>query len=54
MPLSKYNKAFGGKKGSARKAKRAMMEHYGPEKGEDVFYGKVNKEKKTRKPRGKF
>lgn len=45
MPISKYNKFFGGKKGSASKAKRAMSKEYGPKKGEQVFYAKKNKEK---------
>jgi hypothetical protein len=41
VPLSNYDKYFGGKPGSAAKAKRAMMEHYGAKKGESVFYAKV-------------
>jgi hypothetical protein len=45
MPLSKYDKQFGGKKGSAAKAKRAMKKQYGPKKGEQVFYATVNKRK---------
>lgn len=43
MPLSKYDKHFGGKKGAAKKAKKAMREHYGEEKGERVFYATKNK-----------
>jgi len=43
MPLSKYNKAFGGKKGSAAKAKKAMLKQYGADKGEQVFYATKNK-----------
>ncbi len=45
MPISKYNKAFGGKAGSAAKAKEAMREEYGSEKGERVFYASKNKGK---------
>lgn len=45
MPLSNYNKFFGGKKGSAAKAKAAMAEEYGSEKGEKVFYAMKNKRK---------
>ena len=44
MPLSKYNKQFGGKKGSAAKAKAAMAKQYG-EEGESIFYATVNKRK---------
>lgn len=56
MPLSKYNKAFGGKKGSAAKAKKAMESQYGKEKGERVFYATKNKRlrgrcEKTRRAR---
>lgn len=43
MPLSKYNKAFGGKPGSAEKAHAAMIKEYGKEKGERVFYATKNK-----------
>lgn len=43
MPLSKYNAAFGGKAGSAAKAKAAMTKQYGAKKGEQVFYATKNK-----------
>ena len=46
MPLSKYNKFFGGKAGSAAKAHASMVEQYGPKKGESVFYALKNKRKK--------
>lgn len=42
MPLSKYNAAFGGARGSAEKAHAAMSKEYGPEKGERVFYATMN------------
>ena len=49
MPLKKYNKAFGGKKGSAAKAKAAMEKQYGKEKGERVFYATKNKRMKGKR-----
>ena len=52
MPLSRYDTAFGGKKGSAGKAKRAMAKQYGAKKGESVFYASVNKAKKKRHSAG--
>ena len=52
MPLSKYNKEFGGKKGSAAKAHSAMLKEYGAEKGEHVFYATKNKKSKTVKRGG--
>lgn len=45
MPLSKYNKQFGGKPGSAAKAHAAMVKEYGMKKGERVFYAVKNKKK---------
>lgn len=45
MPIGKYDKEFGGKKGSAQKAKTAMEKEYGEEKGEQVFYATKNKNK---------
>jgi len=44
MPIGKYDKFFGGK-GGAQKAKSAMAQQYGPEKGEKVFYATKNKKK---------
>lgn len=49
MPIKKYNKYFGGKKGSAAKAKKAMQKQYGKKKGESVFYALKNKRKKKGK-----
>jgi hypothetical protein len=46
MPISKYNAAFGGKRGSAAKAMAAMQSHYGAEKGRQVFYATKNKRSK--------
>ena len=48
MPLSRYNKEFGGKAGSAAKAHSAMTKQYGEKKGEQVFYATRNKRKGTR------
>lgn len=45
MPLSRYNKAFGGGKGSAEKAHAAMVKEYGAKKGESIFYATVNKKR---------
>lgn len=45
MPMSKYNKYTGGKKGSAAKTKRAMQAEYGKEKGEGIFYAYINKKR---------
>ena len=46
MPISKYDRHFGGK-GGAAKALRAMKEKYGEEKGEQVFYATKNKKKRV-------
>ena len=43
MSLSKYNKHFGGGRGSAAKALRKMQETYGPRQGKAVFDGLVAK-----------
>ena len=45
MPLSKYNKYFGGQKGSASKTLAAMKKEYGEKKGIKVFYALKNKRK---------
>lgn len=45
MPLSRYDRYFGGKKGSAAKAKRAMGRTYKGKKAESVFYATKNKRK---------
>lgn len=49
MPLSKYDREFGGKRGSAAKAHAAMIKEYGAKKGERVFYALKNKRKKARR-----
>lgn len=51
MPMSKYNKQFGGKPGSAAKAKQAMVQEYGAKKGKQVFYATKNKRKAARSPK---
>ena len=48
MPLSKYDKHFGGK-GGAAKAHAAMVSQYGEKKADEVFYGKINKKKKRKR-----
>lgn len=50
MPISRYDRYFGGK-GGAQKAKSAMAETYGAEKGEQVFYATKNKRKSQGKSR---
>ena len=52
MPLKRYDKAFGGKRGSAAKAHKDMMDEYGPKKGESVFYATKNKKMKSKMPEG--
>ena len=47
MPLSKYDKAFGGGKGAARKAYTAMVEKHGEKEGERRFYATANTRGKT-------
>jgi hypothetical protein len=49
MPLSKYDRYFGGKKGGATKAHAAMLEQYGSKKGEQVFYALKNKRAGSRR-----
>lgn len=49
MPLKVYNRYFGGKPGAAAKAHAAMIEQYGAEKGEQVFYATKNKHKSEEK-----
>lgn len=45
MPLSKYDKYFGGK-GGAEKAHTSMEKQYGTARGEQIFYATKNKRKK--------
>lgn len=44
MPLSKYDRQFGGA-GGAEKAFNAMRQQYGKKKGEKVFYATKNRNK---------
>ena len=48
MPIARYDKEFGGKKGAAAKAKASMVHQYGDEKGEQVFYATKNKRMKAK------
>jgi hypothetical protein len=43
VPLSKYNRYFGG---NAAKALRAMIAKYGAQRGRQVFYATVNKKRR--------
>ena len=40
MPISRYNRQFGG---NARKAYTAMIRRYGARRGRQIFYATVNK-----------
>lgn len=44
-PLSRYNRAYGGQPGAAKKAHAAMVEQYGKDKADRVFYATVNKKR---------
>lgn len=46
MPLSGYNRYFGGKPGSAAETLAAMIDRYGKKKGTSVFYAMVNERKR--------
>jgi hypothetical protein len=45
MPVSKYDRYFGGKSGSAQKTLSSMQSEYGQKKGTSVFYALKNKRK---------
>jgi hypothetical protein len=45
MPISRYDPAYGGKKGAASKALTAMKSQYGEKRGTSVFYATLNKKK---------
>lgn len=49
MPVSRYNRYFGGGRGSAQKALDQMKKTYGPKKGEHVFYAIVAKQERRGK-----
>ncbi len=53
MPMSNYDRLFGGKSGSAAKARNAMRKKYGPDEGDRVFYATVNRRRKQRKESGR-
>lgn len=48
MPVSRYDKFYGGQKGSASKALNSMREQYGTKRGTSIFYAKASKERATR------
>ena len=54
MPISKYDKFYGSKKGSATKALESMKEQYGPDRGTRVFYALANKRRSEGKVKSKF
>jgi hypothetical protein len=45
MPVSKYDRYFGGKRGSAQETLSSMQQQYGQQKGTSVFYALKNKRK---------
>jgi hypothetical protein len=45
MPISKYDRYFGG---DAAKALRAMIKQYGAKRGRSVFYATINKRRGRR------
>ena len=49
MPLSHYDRFFGGERGSADKALDSMRKTYGRKEGEHVFYAKIAKAKRKTK-----
>ena len=49
MPISQYDRYFGGH-GGAQKALRAMIQEYGKKRGTSVFYATMNKRKGARTP----
>lgn len=46
MPVAAYDPLFGGKKGAAAEVHASMVKQYGKKRGNEVFYGLVNKRKK--------
>lgn len=54
MPgLGRYDKFFGGTRGSADKTLAAMKKTYGPKEGEAVFWGTLAKRKRRAKTGGR-
>jgi len=45
VPISDYDRYFGGQPGAAQKAKTAMCKQYGEKRGTQVFYATVNSHK---------
>lgn len=53
MPLFRYDKHFGGKRGAAQDLLTKLKRTYGPKQGEQVFYGMVAKRERRAKRGGK-
>jgi hypothetical protein len=53
MALEELDQFFGGVKGAAAKARKAMHKTYGPEDGEHVFRAKIAKERRGSGGKGK-
>ena len=58
MPISRYDRFYGGKKGSASKALSSMRERYGEKRGTSIFYAMMNARKNEsnddKMPRSKY
>lgn len=46
MPVSKYNRYFGNKRGAAQETLSEMISRYGQKEGTRIFYATKNKRKK--------
>lgn len=53
MPISQYDRFFGGQRGAAEKALSSMKKTYGARDGARVFYARVAKLKRREGVRGR-
>lgn len=53
MPLTRYDKFFGGTRGAADKALANMKKTYGRKNGEHVFYSTIAKRERKARTGGK-
>jgi hypothetical protein len=49
VPVARYDKDYGGKKGSAAKARRAMIAQYGLSKGLQVFHATARRNERRKR-----
>lgn len=54
MPLERYDKFFGGKRGAAAETLAKMKKTYGPKEGQTVFDATVTKRKRKATTRPRF